>query len=102
MNRLVITSTDSGKTIALEDERVQTLLQGTTYELDVVGCRLSPDGEPQCILVLELENGEKYTIIVNITLSIVIDIREGDFAEQKDRGTKQKEEEQEGKSGESP
>jgi hypothetical protein len=93
---------EEAKIVALEDERVQTLLQGKTYELKVVGCRLSPDGEPQYLLVLELENGETFIIIVNMSQSIVTEIREGGVANQKDRGGSQGKGENDGKSGEPP
>ena len=67
--------------IALEDERVQDLIQGSDYELQVMGCRLLPNGEKLCFILLELENGEKYTIIINLSGGIVMDIREGEITE---------------------
>lgn len=93
---------EEAKSIALEDERVQSLLLGNTYELKVVGCKLLPNGERQCLLVLELENGETYIIIVNMSQSIVAEIREGGVAQQKDRGGSQGKGERDGKSGEPP
>ncbi len=67
--------------IALEDERVQDLIQGSGYKLEVMGCSLLPNNEKTCFLLLELENGEKYTIIINLTSGIVMDIREGEMTE---------------------
>ncbi|MBU7016791.1 MAG: hypothetical protein HXS44_04735 [Theionarchaea archaeon] len=67
--------------IVLEDERVQNLIQGSDYKLEVMGCRLLPNNEKTWFLLLELENGEKYTIIINLTSGIVMDIREGKMTE---------------------
>lgn len=66
------------KRIALEDERVHDLISGNNYELIIVGCRSLPSGETHCMLLLNLENGEAYTIVVNMSEGIVEEIREGD------------------------
>ncbi|KYK33407.1 MAG: hypothetical protein HXS48_25720 [Theionarchaea archaeon] len=76
---------EEAKRIALEDERVQDLIQGSDYELEVIGCMVLPNGEKRCMLLLELENGEKYTIIVNMSEGIVEEIMEGEGG-RRDRG----------------
>ena len=72
---------EDARRIALEDESVQDLINGENYELEVTGCGLFPDGEKRCMLLLELENGEKYTIIVNLSQGTVEEIREGEGIE---------------------
>lgn len=76
---------EEAQRIALEDERVQDLLQGSDYKLEVIGCMTLPSGEKRCTLLLELENGEKYTIIVNMSEGVVEEILEGEGG-QRERG----------------
>lgn len=68
---------EKAKKITLEDERVQGLISGSNYKLKVIGSMISPDGGNRCLLLLELENGEEYTIIVDMDEGAVEEIREG-------------------------
>ena len=70
---------EEAKRIALEDERVQDLIQGGTYDLEAIGCMLLPSGDRTCLLRLELENGDTYTITINLSSSVVMDVREGEI-----------------------
>ncbi|MBU6996616.1 MAG: hypothetical protein HXS41_06465 [Theionarchaea archaeon] len=70
---------EEAKRIALEDERVQDLIQGGTYDLEAIGCMLLPSGDRTCLLRLELENGDTYTITINLSSGVVMDVREGEI-----------------------
>ncbi len=69
---------EKAKRIALEDEQVNDLINQKSYELVVLDCRSLPNGETHCMLLLSLENGETYTIVVNMGEGTVEEIREGD------------------------
>jgi len=78
---------EKAKKIVLEDERVQDIIEDSNYELKIVGHKseftiegheLTIEGhEEYYTFSLELENGEKYTIEVNMTKGIVEKIEEG-------------------------
>ncbi|MGC1119790.1 MAG: hypothetical protein WBA22_01750 [Candidatus Methanofastidiosia archaeon] len=67
--------------VALEDERVQDLVEGSEYTLEAIGCTVLPSGDKVCFLLLELENGDKYTIMTNLSTGVVMDVREGEMGQ---------------------
>lgn len=69
-------------TIALEDERVQDLIEGSDYTLEALGCTVLPSGDKVCLLLLELENGDTYTIMTNLSTGVVMDVREGEMSQE--------------------
>ena len=65
---------EKAKKIVLEDERVQDIIENSNYELKILGCKseFTSEGHKEYYtFLLELENGEKYTIEVNMTKGIV-------------------------------